>query len=184
MNKKKFEYFLNAVHYYICKAEVWLDHLIDKKMYKCVHVIYRAFGWESKYYKRIDELGINTEYQNYKLGKNGPSILWGHYWFYDFCFGYGMLPSFVLIGFIFREPSELNFLLALIVLEISIILGYITANKAVFSNDRYLKYFKKFEKEDEQWHRKWKRRTIAFCFGSIIVVLIGICLAFAIATSK
>ena len=72
----------------------------------------------------------------------------------------------------------------LIVPAISVILGSIPTDKAVFSNDRYLEYFKKFEKEDEQWHRKWKRRTIAFCLGSIITAIISICLAFAIATSK
>lgn len=139
----KFEYFLNAVHYYICKAEVWLDHLIEKTMLKCFHIIYRAFGWESKYYKRIDELGINTEYQNYKFGKNGPSIGLAHRWFWSFYSCYPASLSFLLVGFankILDYPNEFVFILCY---PIPIVLCNIPAYKAVFTKDRYLKYFKK-----------------------------------------
>lgn len=41
-------------------------------------------------------------------------------------------------------------------------------------------YFIQFEKEDEQWHKKWKWRTIAFCVGSTMTSLLGICAAWAI----
>ena len=64
---------------------------------------------------------------------------------------------------------------------IPICISYIPAYKAVFSDDRYLQYFKQFEKEDEAWHKKWKRRTIAFCVGSVITTLLGMAAAFAIA---
>ena len=43
--------------------------------------------------------------------------------------------------------------------------GYIPVYKAVFSNNRYLEYFKEFEKENRAWHRKWARITTAFCIG-------------------
>ncbi len=51
---------------------------------------------------------------------------------------------------------------------------YIPAYKAVFSKDKYLKYFKEFEKKDINWHRKWICITILFCIGAIIMTIIGI----------
>ncbi len=53
--------------------------------------------------------------------------------------------------------------------------------KAVFSNDKYLEYFKQFEKKDEHWHKIWKWRTKAFIFGSITSFFLGIIMAFVIA---
>jgi uncharacterized membrane protein YidH (DUF202 family) len=117
-------------------------------------------------------------------GKNwGQSIRLAHHFFGYFYSGYPVFFSFVLGGFalkLFDSPSNI---VKLVLLAIPIGLCYIPAYKAVFTNDRYLKYFKQFEKEDEQWHKKWKRITIAFCVGSVIVTLLGICTAFAIAIS-
>ena len=59
-------------------------------------------------------------------------------------------------------------------------LGYIPAYKAVFSNDRYLKYFKQFEKEDNLWLKKWKRIMMVFCVGSIVAIILGIFVAWVI----
>lgn len=43
----------------------------------------------------------------------------------------------------------------------------------VFSNYKYLEYFKLFEKNDEQWHKKWNRITTAFCISAIILFFAG-----------
>lgn len=61
--------------------------------------------------------------------------------------------------------------------------AFIPLNRGVLKNERYLKYFKKFEKKDEQWHKKWKRITIVFCLGCIILVLLGGLLGLQIAIS-
>lgn len=128
------------------------------------------------------DIGTNEKYEDFKYGKKiGLSISVAHNMFGYFYLGYPLFISFVLGGISLREFGDLSSLAKLIILSIPIGLCYIPAYKAVFSNDRYLKYFKQFEKEDERWHKKWKWITIAFCLGSIIVTILGICFAFAIA---
>ncbi len=68
----------------------------------------------------------------------------------------------------------------MLLIAIPVIPCDIKTHKMVFTNDRYLKYFKKFEKKDEAWHKKWKRRTLLFSIGSIIAFVLGIAAAFAI----
>ena len=65
-------------------------------------------------------------------------------------------------------------LVVLIILAFPIAICYIPAYKAVFSKDKYLKYFKQFEKKDASWHKKWKWITIAFCVGSVVSTIGGI----------
>ena len=50
----------------------------------------------------------------------------------------------------------------------------IPAYNAVFVKDRYLKYFKKFEKKDERWHEKWKWITFLFVIGGIATAFMGL----------
>ena len=83
--------------------------------------------------------------------------------------------------FIFKAGGDMHNITTLILLALPVVLGYIPAYKAVFTNDRYLKYFKQFEKEDERWHRKWKRITLVFEIGSIVSSFLGIGPAFFIA---
>lgn len=54
-----------------------------------------------------------------------------------------------------------------------ILIAYIPAYKAVYSNDKYIKYYKQFEKESEQWHKKWYRITSAFCIGGVLSMVLG-----------
>lgn len=67
-----------------------------------------------------------------------------------------------------------NLIVAMAIIALPIGLCYIPAYRAVFSKDRYLKYFKQFEKEDEQCHKKWKRITWVFCIGSVVFAIGGI----------
>lgn len=68
----------------------------------------------------------------------------------------------------------LNELYFLLIFLFPIGICYIPAYKAVFTDDKYLKYFKKYEKEDKIWHKKWKIITIIFCIGGIIIEVAGI----------
>ena len=63
---------------------------------------------------------------------------------------------------------------AIAIIALPVGLCYIPAYKAVLSNDRYLKYFKQFEKEDAKWHKKWKQITWGFCIGSVVFTIGGI----------
>ena len=81
------------------------------------------------------------------------------------------IPGYFIISFLgllFKITGTVNPLMIMIVYSIPLCIFFIFAYKAVFSNDCYLAYFKKFEKEDAAWHKKWERRTIAFCIGSIL----------------
>ena len=68
----------------------------------------------------------------------------------------------------------INEIIAIAIIALPVGLCYIPAYKAVFSNDRYLKYFKQFEKEDAKWHKKWKQITWGFCIGSVVFTIGGI----------
>ena len=108
-------------------------------------------------------------------GKNvGVSIGLGHHWFGYFYSGYFMFLSFVLLGIPDGIFGGVNLIVATAIIALPIALGYIPAYRAVFSKDRYLNYFKQFEKEDEQWHKKWKRITWVFCIGSVVFAIGGI----------
>ena len=86
-----------------------------------------------------------------------------------------------IITNLFRPPHPVVYMGVLITLTV---IGSIPLRKLVFKDDRYLKYFKKFEKESKQWHRKWMWRTVAFCLGSLLSVAFGIYLCFACAIGR
>ena len=183
INSNNFEYFLNAIHY-----SLWIgDMKFGDFMGKVVDILLSPIPkylftkeYKTKYYerrqreqKKIDKFFYDKEY--------GYHIGWAHHWFGYFYSGYSILFSFLLGGFALRELGNLSNVTKLAILAIPIGLCYIPAYRAVFAKDRYQKYFRQFKKEDEHWHRKWKRITFAFCIGSIVTTILGICAAFAIA---
>lgn len=174
----KFYYFLNAIHYCIYLEEVWTNKKIDNTVTRFLAVIFNI----QLFAKSLKNAGDAQNYKDFKYGNNiGLSIVVAHNVFGYFYLGYPLFISFVLGGITLRECGYLSTGLKLIILIIPIGLCYIPAYKAVFANDRYLRYFKQFEKEGENWHRKWKWITVVFCVCSIITSILGICAAFAIA---
>ena len=180
---KDFEYFLNGVFYSLYRGEVWFNKKIDK----IVPVIYRwilSLPFTSRLKKKLEQR-TNKELrriEEIKYGKNfGISIGMANHLFVDFYLGYPAIISFLIAGITLKVYEQLNTFPILAISAIPIGLGYIPAYRAVFSNDEYLKYFKQFEKEDEQWHKKWERRTWGFCIGSIIATILGLCSFFLIA---
>lgn len=183
MKINSFEYFLNAVHYCIYKKEVWSSRFVEKIVWKCFFAVTKVFSLEKLCHRRKEKLDNDEKYQEYMYGNNaGQSIGLANHWFGYFYSAYSLLISFILGGFAYRELGGLNTVVKLAILIIPIGLCYIPAYKAVYTDDRYLKYYKQFEKEDEQWHKKWKRITIAFCLGSAIATILGIFIMFIIAT--
>lgn len=87
---------------------------------------------------------------------------------------YMMLPSTACRPILDGMFGGVNLIVAMTIIALPIGLCYIPAYRAVFSKDRYLKYFKQFEKEDEQWHKKWNRITWVFCIGSVVFTIGGI----------
>lgn len=174
---KKFEYYLNAIHYCIYLGEVRSTKRMEKGVSRLFSIMLRLFFTErfrNKFYDR--QLRHREELNEYMYGKNyGQSISVAHHWFGYFYSGYASILSFVLLGMAFGIwGDDVSQIEMFVIVMLPIGLAYIPAYRAVFTNDRYLKYFRQFEKEDEQWHKKWKRRTIAFCVGSVAVIIGGI----------
>jgi amino acid transporter len=173
----KFEYFLNAVHYSLWIADKKHGDFAEKVVKKFLSPIPKYLFTE-KYKKKYEERLLKAQkvHDSFFYDKEtGFHIGWANHWFGYFYSGYSIFISFILAGFAIKEIGDLNAAIIIVILVIPIGLCYIPAYKAVFSNDKYLKYFKQFEKEDKYWHRKWKRRTIAFCIGSVVTTILGIC---------
>ena len=176
MNNNKFEYFLNAVHYCI-----WLNDMkFGDFMGRIVNTLFSPIPkylftkeYKKNYYERLSEeqKKIDKFFYDKEIGYH---IAWAHHWFGYFYSGYFMFLSFVLLGIPDGIFGGVNLIVATAIIALPIALGYIPAYRAVFSKDRYLNYFKQFEKEDEQWHKKWKMITWVFCIGSVVFTIGGI----------
>ena len=175
MYMSKFEYYMNALHYGLYKWETWSNFKAERQVYGLIGFLSIIFGFRKYHIKRINKLHNNKKLQEYLYGeKSGQSIGWAHHWFGYFYSGYSVLLSFILLGIFDGMYGNLSKLVVLIILAFPIAICYIPAYKAVFSKDKYLKYFKQFEKKDASWHKKWKWITIAFCVGSVVSTIGGI----------
>lgn len=175
MINKRFEYFLNAVHY--C---MWLR---EKKVYRFGRkACDRLFSplqylFTEKFRKRYHERRQKTDPQwdnSYLNSKDGFCVDWAHHWLGYFYACYPIFFSFMLLGLGVRLYGNVSSIVLLVLIFGPIGICYIPFYKALYSKDRYLKYFKKFEKEDEQWHRKWSRITTLFCVGAALMFVGGI----------
>ena len=169
----KFEYFLNVIHYCIYLEEVWSNEKINKIVIGLIDLIFRI-PFIGKY-KKENNVQKAKELDNFYYGnKTGLSISVAHHLFGYFYSCYPGLLSFVLLGISDGVSESVNRIVTLLLVALPIVLCYIPAYRAVFFKDRYLRYFKQFEKENEQWHKKWKLITIAFCIGSVVITIGGI----------
>lgn len=177
--KNKYEYFLNAIHYCI-----WLNDIkFGNFMGDIVNILFSPIpkylfskGLKKKYYER--QAKQKQETNKFFYGKqNSFHTEWAHHWYGYFYSGYPAFFSFILVDIVDRHFGNLSTIMFILLFAIPIVVCYIPAYKAVFSNDRYLKYFKQFEKRDEQWHKKWKRITIVFCICSFITTFLGLYVA-------
>lgn len=180
--KKKVKYFLNAIYYCIWRNYIKLGGIVGKNIDKILSPIPDYFftkAYKKKYYEHLpnEKKKANFFFQN---KKNGYYIGLANSLFGYLYSGYPCFISFVLVGFAIKKFNEYNHCLMVVLMAIPIGLAFIPAYISVFANDRYLKYFKQFEKEGKEWHRKWNRRTIAFFLGSLLAEILGVIAIFAI----
>lgn len=183
MKNNNFEYFLNAVHYSLWISDMKFGDFIGRIVNVLLSPIPKYLftkDYKKKYYERLPQEQKKME-KFFGDKEVGCHICIANHLFGYFYSGYPLFLSFILAGLILREYGDLDNFMKLAILVIPIGLCYIPAYRAVFTNDKYLDYFKQFGKQDEQWHKKWRRITFAFCFGSVVVSISGIGLAFAIA---
>ncbi len=105
-----------------------------------------------------------NEVWNDKVGGFGILLAKWAYWMF---IGMPILMLTIAIMFYISAKNDLNgkfFLISSFLLFCGI---YYPIDKAI-SGKRYLAYFKEFEKKDEAWHRKWKRRTIVLSICSLL----------------
>lgn len=176
MRENGFAYFLNAVHYCIWLHEVWLGNFVHKIVYGSV----RNFGkylCSRNWKERLDAYLAKREQQMYNFNMDKKTGVYVGFASNEFVYLYSCYPSFlsfIMFGFILKTYGDVTPFAMIVTLAVPIGLGYIPAYRAVFSNDRYLVYFKEFEKEGKEWHRKWTRITKMFCIGGIIISLLSI----------
>ena len=176
MRENGFAYFLNAVHYCIWLHEVWLGNFVHKIVYGSVRN-FAKYMCSRNWKERLDAYLAKREQQMYNFNMDKKTGIYISLAKYEFGYIYSCYPgffSFVMLGLMHSHYGELSFVIAILTILIPIEIGYIPAYKAVFLNDRYLKYFKEFEKEGKEWHRRWARITWVFCIGAVIVSLCGI----------
>ena len=171
----RFEYFLNAVHYCMWRNEVKFgrfnekiaDHILSPVINLC---------FSEKYKKRYEQ-SLTDHKENDMIfydKKSGMHIGWANHWFGYLYSCYPCCISFIMFALILRWNGYIGPVAMLLTLAVPIGLGYILAYKAVFSKDRYLKYFKEFEKKDAAWHSKWSRVTMGFCVGAVLMSIFSI----------
>jgi hypothetical protein len=173
--KKKYEYFLNAIHYCLWLFDIKFGDFMGEIVDALLSPIPK-YLFTKEYKKKCDDRLLKVQKIHDKLfydKESGYHIGWANHWFGFFYSGYPGFLSFVLLGITDGIFGDVNQIITIVIIALPIGLCYIPAYRAVFSKDRYLKYFKQFEKKDASWYKKWKWITIAFCVGSILFAIGG-----------
>ncbi len=176
MRGGRFAYFLNVMHYCIWLHAISYSNFMHKLVFGSIRLFAR-YMCSRNCQERLYAYLAMREQQLYEFKydkKKGLYIGWANHKFGYIYSCYPGFLSFVILGLMHSSYGKLSFVIAMLMIFIPIGIGYIPAYKAVFFNDRYLVYFKKFEKESKEWHRKWKRITWAFCIGAVIISMCGI----------
>ena len=183
MRDDRFEYSLNAVHYCIWRGDIRVRLFFDKIMGGFL-LVFATIFLSKKYKARLYAHVANHEKETHDYfynKKTGFHIRWASYRAISFYLCYVACIAFLLEGILYKTVGLISSSLFGMVLITPIWLCYMPANEAIFADDRYLKYFKEFEKMDKSWHRKWVMITWAFCVGGILAFVVGIIALFAIA---
>lgn len=179
MNSNKYEYFLNVIHYCLWLNDMkfgdFVERLVNTLFYP-IHKYLFTEEFKKEYNERKNKEKSKTDKFFYNK-KNGYHIGWAHHWYGYFYSGYPAFFSFILVDMADKHFGNLNTIMFALLFALPIVVCYIPAYKAVFTKDRYLKYFKQFEKKDEHWHKKWRWITVAFCMGSVTFAFLGLCVA-------
>ena len=184
--KKKFAYVLNAIYYSLFLSSIKESTFIDNAVYYLFHV-FGLICISPKKIPQYNERNDKTREMLTSLRHNksaGPCISDAKIFMELLYYNFYIIPTGMIVGIITNlcgPPHPVVYMGVLITLTV---IGSIPLRKLVFKDDRYLKYFKKFEKESKQWHRKWMWRTVAFCLGSLLSVAFGIYLCFACAIGR
>ena len=71
---KKFEFFLNAVHYCIYLGEIWSMKKVDNCVLRIMYYLSVLFSFENFYNKKVDERTKCKDLWYYMYGKEGGEM--------------------------------------------------------------------------------------------------------------
>ena len=168
------ERFWNIIHYFVYLGFYKL-HLLTNKINPVL------FLYKTKLFKRrFKKLGIDNPYDELNYAFKRPDI--------GICIIFaggamGGLTLCLISGIssfyhgISKTPVKLNLTTFIIIVVIVLAINYLLIER----NDKYIKYFKEFDKMSGIERKKWKRISIAvvlgiilFCIGGFIfMVMIG-----------
>ena len=175
MKKGSFEYCLNAIHYCMGILESKFSGFIDVILYNSILLFTKIFLPSNIREKAAIHIAeTNRVIKSARQGVIETSASDSFGYIYS---GYPEILSFILVAISWKIRGVDMDAFTYILIALPIIIGYIPAYKAVYSHDKYRRYFGLFSKESRQWHRKWIWRTILFIFGgSLGAFAIGILL--------
>lgn len=183
--KDRYSYILNAIFYMVYLGNVKIDNFI------CAIVYFPFYLFKFCLPKRISDIYIkriseaNEEYSKIiKNPKRGSCINCSETIFGLLYANYTFIPLGLIIGLLVKQYGVLHPIIYMPIIIIMIAITWQPLRRKVFKDYCYLKFFKKFEKESKQWHRKWALITVAFCFCSLLSVAFGMYLFFACAIGR
>lgn len=159
---KKFEYSLNAMLYCIWLINIQEENFAGKVVDALFSPILKYLF--TKEHKQIYNERISNKNKCYYIGSS----------FNFLCSSYLLCLLSIILGFVFKYVEDVSLTLIFLTAGIPTVICHMLLCRAVFSKNRYIKYFKRFDKENEQWHRKWERRAIILYVCGIISPFLGI----------
>ena len=183
MNNTRIEYFMNVMLYF-----AWLHEknfsISTQRVFDKIICFFSLIFFTKKFRKNFHfNLENNRKLQNKSNidKKNGFYITKAMYWFGYLSSSIPGFFTFIVLGFVLRIFNEITPFGILILSAIPIALTCILDHAYLYSHDKYIEYFKQFEKEDEKWHKKWYSISIIFYIGCIMLYIVGGFIILAIA---
>lgn len=178
--EQKIDYLLNAVCYFLFRFRIRAGRCFDSAFFGFFDFLgfWLPEKLRVKYYER-NAAAKESLYLSLCAKKHGIAVHFAENTLIALLIFYFFLPTGLILGIltnIYFFPPLIYLGMVGLVLYAHFWLSY---KMMVFEDYRYLKYFKKFEKESKQWHRKWALITVAFCFCSLLSVAFGMYLFFA-----
>lgn len=173
---KKIVYFLNVIFYFIYLEEVKTNKIIESTANVFATLVIRFLRFRGIYKHKVHS---NRKIKEYVYGANSSlSTCVANWLFAGFYSCYSTFISWICIGIANCKYDIDKNSICLLFFIVPCIICYIPAYCAVFAKDKYLKYFKKFMKNSDQWHHRWKWVAVAYCIGAVVTMVTGfLCMA-------
>ena len=152
MRGDRFAYFLNVMHYCIWLHAISYSNFMHKLVFGSIRLLpgICVQGIVRRDFMLIWQC-VNSNYMSLSMIKRrGFYIGWAKYKF-DYIYScYPGFLSFVILGLIYKNYGAVNHVIAMTTLLVTIVICYIPAYKAVFADNRYLKYFKRIRNKRKE----------------------------------